>query len=138
MLMLEDQDLDNLLSQSCITSLREEHYDPILPPALKAKRTILCFQTDEYVHEKSVVEIKAEIEKENAWTKNRVDYVKKFNSKKGKCIIKIQFTSAEVAEKATTSGLLSFTYSIPYHQIQQEQYHPTRTCLRLSLRIMIV
>ncbi|KAG7177265.1 hypothetical protein Hamer_G000544 [Homarus americanus] len=42
----------------------------------------------------------------------------------------VEFTSTEVAEKATKSGLLAFTYSIPYHQIQQEQYHHTRTCLR--------
>ncbi|KAG7160086.1 hypothetical protein Hamer_G012620 [Homarus americanus] len=82
------------------------------------------------MHEESEVEIKAAIEKENAWAKNKVDYVKKFTSKKGKCIIKIQFKSAEVAEKATKSGLLAFTYNIPYHQKQQEQYHHTRTCLR--------
>ncbi|KAG7166703.1 hypothetical protein Hamer_G010338 [Homarus americanus] len=60
------------------------------------------------LHE-SEVEIKAGIEKENAWAKNKVDYVKKFTSKKGKCIIKIQFKSTEFAEKATTSGLLAFT-----------------------------
>ncbi|KAG7167055.1 hypothetical protein Hamer_G005375 [Homarus americanus] len=63
MLMLEDHDLDNLLFQICIDNLREEHYDPILPPALKAKRTVLCFQMDASVQKESEIELKAAIEK---------------------------------------------------------------------------
>ncbi|KAG7168469.1 hypothetical protein Hamer_G002535 [Homarus americanus] len=72
----------HLKPQSCVNNLREGQYDPLMPLALKVKRTVLCFHADEYVHEKSEEEIMGGIEKENVWAMDKVDSVTKFTSKR--------------------------------------------------------
>lgn len=122
-----DAEIDIIFNPPCHDALTSQNLTPILPPELKAKRTILLFRVDNYIKQHTQAEIKEEIQRINDFTEGAVDDVYKFPSNN---IIKIQFKKTSVAQKALNTGLKLFSMRIPPHDIQEEEYIPLSNCLR--------
>lgn len=122
-LTASDKDADNIFSEPLHSNLRDNGYEPLLPPELKALRTILCFRLDDLLIERSKEEMVLEMERQQSWAK--VAEVYKFE--RGNTI-KVTFKSAEMARKAKDTGLLLFSLTIPSHQIKMETYTPILAC----------
>lgn len=122
-----DEDTDNIFSPNTISLLKEEEFSPVLPPEIKAKRTILLFNTDDHIYSKSEKDITAELLNENNFLNEGIDNVFKIPRTK---MIKITLNSSTSARKATETGLLAFNMSIPHYNIKIEEFIPILTCMR--------
>lgn len=122
-----EDDVDTIFNPPCHDALHEASFTPILPPDLKAKRTILLFNVATFIKEKPTEAIQEEVERLNEFTTNTITQIYKFNKYP---IIKITFNQTAVAQKAITNGLKMFNMRIPAHDIQQEDYTPLTNCLR--------
>ena len=120
-----DQDLDLIFQGECLNNLQEENFSPILPPEIRAKRTVLIFRVDEYIYEHSEKEIIEELEQKNTWITDGIDNLYKFPKNN---IIKIQFKQTAAAKKATDIGQLGFHMSISSQNIKIEEYINITTC----------
>jgi len=61
--------IDKLLTARAKTQLRTINLEPVLPPDVKAKRTIFLRQLDSYVGEHSGHDLMTELTKQNQWLK---------------------------------------------------------------------
>ncbi len=52
-----DEEVDKIFQQKTQQELTNNRFLPILPPELKAKRTVLIFNTDEYIYNHTEKEI---------------------------------------------------------------------------------
>ena len=95
-LTASDKDADAIFESSILDALHNEEFIPLLPPELKARRTVLCFQLDELICENSAEDIQAEIEREQQWAK--VAEVFKFPRSN---MAKITFCSSVMAKKGS-------------------------------------
>ena len=122
-----DEDTDNIFSSNTINLLKEEDFTPVLPPEVKAKRTIVLFNTDEHIYSQSEKDISAELLNENTFLNEGIDNIFKIPKTR---IIKVTLNSSSSAKKATETGLLAFNMSIPYYNIKVEEFIPILTCMR--------
>ncbi|MPC43095.1 hypothetical protein E2C01_036732 [Portunus trituberculatus] len=90
---------------------------------LRSRRTVLCFQLDDFVYRHEVEELREEVEWVQDWAK--IQEVYKFPTSN---TVKITFCSSEMARRACSEGLLLFSVSIPPHQIREETYTPLLKC----------
>lgn len=58
-----DKDTDAVFSEDSIKKLPEGGYQPLMPPESKSRRTVICFQLDELIHENSPEDIVEEVQK---------------------------------------------------------------------------
>lgn len=124
-----ENDADLLLKTNMINTLQKEGFEPILPPEVRARRTIICYGIDELIYDHSKNDIEDEIEEKNPWAIVKNCY--KFPpANKGTQLIKIEFEDAAMATKAEESGLRLFNMSIAGHQIKREKYTQLKTCMR--------
>ena len=96
-------DLDTLFSSGCISELEAVLCKPILPPDLKAKRSLILRRCDDQILNQSEEDNKSEIEKRNDCVK--VQEIFKYHSSKN---IKITFESQHMASQVLTKGLILF------------------------------
>ena len=122
-----DDDVDKMFNNDCLEALEQESFTPVLPPELKAKRTLLLFSLEEHIMDKTIEEMKEEIEKENAWTAGKIQEIFKFPRSP---IIKITLKQTLAATKSKEQGLLMFSMRIPPHQMKNEEYVPIQTCMK--------
>lgn len=106
--------------------MKEISFSTILPPELKAKRTVFIFRIEKHIFDHSGKEIEGEIIKENPWLQS-VEQINKFPNRN---ILKIQFTTTRTTKKATEYGLLALCMSIPEYRIKLEEYTPISICIR--------
>ncbi len=119
------QDADLIFSSGKQEKLTEDGFSALMPPTLRAQRSVVCTRLDDLVYEHDANEILDEVEKEQSWAK--VQEVYKFPRAKN---VKITFETSDMAKKATESGLLMFCMSIPPSQVHQEEYIELITCNR--------
>ncbi|MPC69229.1 hypothetical protein E2C01_063446 [Portunus trituberculatus] len=122
-----DEDIDSIFEKECNETLHVAGFEPILPPEMRAKRTVLVFNTDDYILSHSEDEIKQKIIHKNTWIKQGIDCIFKIPSSK---ILKIYFNSTNAAKLATDKGLLAFHMSIPSYNVKVEEFIPITTCMR--------
>lgn len=122
-----EEELDIVFNASCHEALRADGFSPIMPPDLKAKRTVLLFGVDEEAYSHSLEEIQEEIYRINEFTEGCIDAVYKFPSSRN---IKITFSSTVPALKAQEAGIKMFYTRVSPHQIQQEEYFDLQNCLK--------
>lgn len=122
-----DEEIDIICSPTCTTRMRMENFSPVLPPQLKAKRTILLFRTDPYIYDNETEEIKQEISAHNEFADGEIEMVFKFPRAK---IIKVMFKQAATATKACEQGLKLFQMKIPHYNIKREEYIPINVCYK--------
>ena len=131
-------DLDTLFSSCCISELEAVGYNPILPPDLKAKRSLILRRCDHQILNQSEEDIKSEIKKQNDYVK--VKKIFKYNSSKN---IKVTFESHHMASPGINNGTpILFNLSHPACNIwkkifveilicfkcYQREDHPTSSC----------
>ena len=118
-----DKDADAIFSTDISAQLAAEGFTPVVPPELRALRTIICSGLDELVLEHSEEEIAAEVGAQHTWAK--AESVFKFPRS---TTAKITFRSGDMARKAMLEGLHLFQIHIAGHQMRQEVYIPLLTC----------
>lgn len=116
---------DTLFSDEVHDALVSCHFEPVMPPELKAKRCIILRRLDNIIYENDPTDIAKEIENNNHWS--RVKDVFKFPNSRA---IKVTFSSAEMAVKSTSSGLCLYHLYIPSCDIVVDQYISVVTCYR--------
>ena len=122
-----DDEVDKMFRNACLEALEQNNFYPILPPELKAKRTLLLFSLEDHITNRTKEEIKEEIEKENNWTRGKIQDIFKFPNNP---ILKITFKQTLPATKSKEQGLLMFSMRIPPHQMKSEEYVPVQTCMK--------
>ena len=123
----DDDDLDKVFLKDCLQALQQENFTPILPPELRAKRSVVVFKVEDHIYERSEDEIKEEMENQNDWIDDGIDSLYKFPRNK---MMKITFKHTATAKKATEQGILCFNMSIPHHTIKKEEFIQINTCLK--------
>ena len=119
-----DRDTEQIFQEGTLAKLTERGFTPMMPPELKAHRTVICLRLDELIVDGfDPAEAKAEIERVNTWAK--VQDVYKFPRSN---TIKITFRQSEMAERAVRAGLLMYRLSILPEQVKEELYTPLTSC----------
>lgn len=62
-------DADRLLNNKTMKTLNDAGFDPIPPPELRARRTVICHRVDEIIFDNNAQDIAKEIEGKQAWAK---------------------------------------------------------------------
>ncbi len=127
-ILTEARDSDNLFKQTTLADLSNEHFIPVLPPEIKASRTVLLFGVDSHILQHSPQEIKDELQRINDFTNNNIDAVIKFPNNIP--MLKVTFLETPPALKCLETGLKLFNIRIPNYKIKQEEYVPIKTCMR--------
>ena len=70
-----DEDVDLIFRGKASKDLDEQRFKPILPPELRAKRTILIFNTDDEILKNKEDDIANEFINENPWILDGIDAV---------------------------------------------------------------
>ena len=122
-----DEDQDKVFQEGVKTKLTENNFHTVLPPELKARRSVIIFKVDPHIYNNSESDITRELQTHNEWIQDGIDTVFKFPNSK---TIKITFTQAIYASKAQEHGLKLLQMKIPKHQINQEKYYNIKTCFR--------
>ena len=122
-----DEDVDKIFQQKCKDELKAKNFDPILPPELRAKRTITLLNVDEYILTHDEAEIKDELLEENDWLNDGIESIYKIPRTK---IMKICLNETTTAKAATDKGLLAFHMSIPHYNIKIEEFIAITTCMK--------
>lgn len=122
-----DAETDAIFQDDCTKALQLQEFIPVLPPKLKADRTILLFRLDSHIHDNSEEDITDEIYRNNPFTSETIDSTFKFPNAR---IVKITFLSSAIATKAKEQGLLLFNMKVPEYNIKKEEYTEITTCMK--------
>ena len=68
-----DDDLDIIFSKDIKAILTEANFSPLVPPELKAKRSVILFRVDDHIYNNSAEEIKGELINENTWIRDDIE-----------------------------------------------------------------
>ena len=117
------EEAELIFSQECYASLNAVNCTPLLPPELKANRSVIIHNVDGDILSNDENSIKSELERCNSWCK--INEVIKFNSGKG---MKIVFQTSLIAHKSRDIGLSLFYLHIPAHKIKKDFFYNIRTC----------
>ena len=118
-------DTDQLFSVDCIKALACIDCRPVLPPDVKAKRTVILRRLDNHIYQQNEDDIVREIQSENSWSEiSSIFKYPKFNS------VKITFVNQKMAQKACENGLLIFHLSVPPSHISIENFIMLQICYK--------
>ena len=120
-----DIDADKIFDVDCARTMSSIGCSAIMPVKLKANRSILLKNLDEYIYSRDVDEIKIEIDRCNQ-SMSTIDIFKFPNSK----IIKLTFSNTEMAERCLKNGLKLFLLHISPSEIQREEFIDVKVCYR--------
>lgn len=101
-------DADALFCDPVLQALNQHNFDPVMPPVLKASRSIILKKCDLIVYDNSTKVIQEEVEKNNAWPKVREAF--KFENSR---TIKIVFTNAVMSKLCLEDSIFMFDLFIP-------------------------
>lgn len=118
---------EKIFGSRCNTELLNQNFNPLLPPEIKASRTIIVTRLDDYIYNNTEEEIKEELAQNNSWIEDGIIEIYKFPKSN---TLKITYDQQEKATKTTNYGLLMYHMRVPPHQIQQEEYINLQTCMR--------
>ena len=118
------RDVDNLFKKPCLEALKKVNCTPILPPDIKAKRSIILKNCDEDILLSTPQEITSEIEKLNRVT---IDDIFKFTSNKS---MKITLDSQSSAERLLKEGIKMFYISHSANNIFPEIFIELEICYK--------
>lgn len=122
---LTEEDVDKLIATSAVTTLHNNQFDVIIPPFLKAKKTVIAKRLDRDITTTfSDEELKQDIEERNAWAK--VEEVIKFTNMPN--MLKVRFTDIKMARKATDNGLCIDKYHLSADQVEMEDFVQLTPC----------
>ena len=118
-------DVDKVFVEDCLSAFETLNCIPVMPPQLKAKRSIIMKSVDRYIYEFSENEILYEINRVNATLKAIT--VSKFSNAR---IIKITLSNQEMTGSCLQNGIKLFNLHINPRDLHQEVHHDIRMCFR--------
>ena len=127
-LTLNEQHADNIFATDTKNELTGNDFTPVMPPDLRAKKSVIIPRVDDLIYERNVVDIGQELINENNWiSEDEIENIYKFPNSP---TLKITFSLTTLAKKCTEKGLKAFRISIPRHEIKLETYTPIQCCMR--------
>ncbi|KAF2348058.1 hypothetical protein FHG87_021186 [Trinorchestia longiramus] len=134
----EANTINKLTSNKAIKALKKLNLKPIIPPDLRARRSVFIRQIDYYIGSKNPKEIKEEIQRIQPWLQlSEVIKIKQYTH-----LLKIVIAETTIAQRILTEGFEMFNTKITARQCEQETYthilicykcyefesHPTHEC----------
>ena len=127
-LTVHEHDTDKIFANDTKEILTQNAFAPVMPPELRAKKSIIIPRVDDVIYEKNLPDIGEEIARENEWiTLEDIENIYKFPNSP---TLKVTFYSALLAKKCTEKGLKAFKISIPGNEIKLETFVPIKCCMR--------
>jgi len=121
----DELELDKFFTDQCIASLEQITCAPLLPPQLKAKRTIFLRRLDKIISDQPAEQIEAELMRAN--NEIRVTELYKFPNNN---LVKVTLATQTMAIRATEKGLYAFNLSIPPDNISIDKYIDVEVCFK--------
>lgn len=118
-------DLDKLFDRKIQTVFCALSVKCVVPPQLRAKRSVIIRRIDSLIYDHTEDEIITEIKNKNSWA-DVVDIYKFPNSR----TLKIQFISSSIAERCIASGLSMFYLHVGGNDMSADEFIPVLTCYR--------
>lgn len=119
-----ENDADKILGMEARNELEKLGLQIVMPPEMKARRSLILKQLDTIIGSNSAEDIKEEIERENPWMKiEEVIKIKNYTH-----ILKLRTEETSMVEKASKQGILAYNMAISPSQIEQETYIHIITC----------
>lgn len=121
-----DDDADKMLTDEARQAFAAIGLNIIMPPEIKAKRTIFVRKVDKEIGSHTAEEIKANLELNNQWMKiAEVTKIKDYTH-----VFKICFRDTQMADKALDKGFLAFRMSITPDTLEREKFTSILTCFK--------
>jgi len=120
----DERNAEALFTTHCIDQLKEKGFEPLMPPELKAKLTLVLKQLDRELVKETPEAIKEELERNLPDTQIGNIYIMK-----NRYLIKIQFTDHQTAAKIQEKGLYLFNIYISPRQIEPERFTTIVQCI---------
>lgn len=118
------EDADVLLSREGVSEMEKIGVQVIMPPEIKAQRTVFIRQLDYEFGKHSAVEMKENIENYNDWIKiDEIIKIKDYTH-----VVKIRFADTAITDRVLTNGFLAFNMSVIADQITREKFINLLTC----------
>lgn len=122
----DDEDADKLLTTRAVTAFDNNGLVVVMPPELRAKRSVIARGIDYVIGNQTPDEIKDSIEYHNSWSK--IEEVVKF--KDYTHVFKIRFTETRMAEKAAQDGFLINNMAVTPQQVEREEFISLLICFQ--------
>ncbi|KAF2351659.1 hypothetical protein FHG87_017586 [Trinorchestia longiramus] len=118
--------VDKLTSSKPTKLFKKINLRPIIPPDIRAKRTLFIRQLDSSVGKLTPEEIAREIKTQQPWAKIlEVTKIKNYTH-----VIKVTFSEISITQKILQNGLLMFNTKITPSQIELEKYTYIQICYK--------
>jgi hypothetical protein len=130
--------VDKLTSPKAQDAFKKINLQPLVPPDLRAKRSVFVRQIDRFVGEKPALEIQEEIQRIQPWLKiSEVVKIRDYTH-----VLKLVTTDTTITQRVLRDGFLMFNTKITPQQCQPEKFihllicykcykiedHPTHQC----------
>lgn len=120
-----DEDCDRIFHNKCMRELNYKNFDIMVPPEVKAKRTIIVKMFDEYIADFSQEEIIHEISECNP----QLRVVELYKLRSGN-VLKIVFGNHTMAQACLREGLRMFHLHVPTSSLTGVEYSRVDYCYR--------
>jgi hypothetical protein len=118
--------IDQLLTPRAFSEFAKINIQPVLPPEIKAKRTIFVRQVDSSVGGRSSADLKTEISKLNQWAKiTEIIKIKEYTH-----VFKIFCTDVSTASRILSDGFIAFSTKISASQCEPEEFTHILICYK--------
>lgn len=107
-----DSELDKVFNNITDNELASSQFTPLIPPELKAHRSVLIFKIDDHIYSNSEDDILEELQAQNTWITG-ITNITKFTKGRG---LKITFNKTVSAKKSSGEGTSPFLHEGPLIQ----------------------
>ena len=122
---IDETTLDHLLTDRAKAKLTDINLTAILPPQIKARRTVFIRLLDRYITDRTLDSIKTEIK-----DKNGLDCAELFKIGTVKATLKLTMKTTADAKKLTDEGLVLFNFRVAPEQCELERYTHVLICYK--------
>lgn len=119
------EDVDIIFTPDAISKFNTVDCEPVAPPDLQAKRSLIVKRVDDCIYTQSEIAVKAELLRSNPWM--FISSIFKFPNSK---TIKVTFNSQDLVRRALSQGIYLFGLSISPANMSQEEFINILTCFK--------
>lgn len=121
---LDEANVDLLIQTNSIKTLKDNGFDLIMPPHLRARKCVIVRGLDSELNTWNEAQLKEDMEIRNEWAKIEEVYrMKNINH-----MIKIRFQEISMARKACDQGVALHSTHLAPQQIEMEDFIPLTPC----------
>ena len=121
---LNEDEVDKLMTPATTSALLNKQFQVIIPPHLKAKKTVIVKHIDRSVTEQNVDIIKQDLEHRNEWA--TVEEIVKFPRMPN--VLKVRFSDIKMANKATEQGISLGKFHLNKNSVELEDFVQLTPC----------